>query len=245
MKALKNICAISLLLGATAFTSCTDLTEEIHSSVIAENYYNNAGEVMAAMMRPWGHFCGTMQVAQSPWSCNELSSDCAAWPQKGRHGYDNGDWIRLHRHQWIPTDGQVVDAWKKLFEGIGYANNFLTDTENIDFEALQVPMSKAQAQSEMRVYRAYCYWYVMDMFGTAPICEKIGEINPSSKSRAELFAWIEKELNESIPSLSESKTETYGRVSKWGAYALLARLYLNAEIYTGQARWDDWYRCLR
>ncbi len=82
MKALKNICAISLLLGATAFTSCTDLTEEIHSSVIAENYYNNAGEVMAAMMRPWGHFCGTMQVAQSPWSCNELSSDCAAWPQK-------------------------------------------------------------------------------------------------------------------------------------------------------------------
>ena len=57
MKALKNICAISLLLGATAFTSCTDLTEEIHSSVIAENYYNNAGEVMGAMMRPWGHLC--------------------------------------------------------------------------------------------------------------------------------------------------------------------------------------------
>ena len=54
MKALKNICAISLLLGATAFTSCTDLTEEIHSSVIAENYYNNAGEVMAAMMASMG-----------------------------------------------------------------------------------------------------------------------------------------------------------------------------------------------
>ena len=56
MKALKNICAISLLLGATAFTSCTDLTEEIHSSVIAENYYNNAGEVMAAMgALLWNH----------------------------------------------------------------------------------------------------------------------------------------------------------------------------------------------
>ncbi len=105
----------------------------------------------------------------------------------------------------------VVDAWKKLFEGIGYANNFLTDTENIDFEALQVPMSKAQAQAEMRVYRAYCYWYVMDMFGTAPICEKIGEINPSSKSRG-VIRLDRKELNESIPSLSESKTETYGRV---------------------------------
>ena len=73
---------------------------------------------------------------------------------------------------------------KIIWEGIGYANNFLTDTENIDFEALQVPMSKAQAQAEMRVYRAYCYWYVMDMFGYGSIYEKIGEINPSSKSRA-------------------------------------------------------------
>ena len=110
MKALKNICAITLLFGATAFSSCTDLTEEIHSQVTADNYYNNANEVIAAMMRPWGHFCGTMQVAQAPWSCNELSSDGAAWPQKGRHGYDNGDWIRLHRHQWIPTDRQIVNA---------------------------------------------------------------------------------------------------------------------------------------
>ena len=143
---------------------------------------------------------------------------------KGRHGYDNGDWIRLHRHQWIPTDGQVVDAWKKLFEGIGYANNFLTDTENIDFEALQVPMSKAQAQAEMRVYRAYCYWYVMDMFGTAPICERksVKSILPPNLARR-VIRLIEKELNESIPSLSESKTETYGRI-QMGAYALLARL---------------------
>ena len=82
-------------------------------------------------------------------------------------------------------------------------------------------MSKAQAQAEMRVYRAYCYWYVMDMFGTAPICEKIGEINPSSKSRAELFALDRKRVKRRvIPSLSESKTETYGRVSKWGAYGI-------------------------
>ncbi len=239
MKMLRNICAIATLGVAAAFSSCTDLTEEIHSQVTADNYYNNANEVMAAMMRPWGHFCGTMQVAQAPWSCNELSSDGAAWPQKGRHGYDNGDWIRLHRHQWVPIDPQVVTAWNKLFMGIGLANNFLADLEKIDFEALEVPMPKAQAVAEMRTYRAYCYWYVMDMFGTAPIVEEIGIENPASNTREELFAWIEKELKESIPSLSENKTETYGRVSKWGAYALLARLYLNAEVYTGSARWDD------
>ena len=240
MKTLRNICAAALLLGGIAtLPSCTDLTEEIHSQVTADNYYNNGNEVLAAMMRPWGHFCGILTVGNAPWLCNELSADAAAWPQKGRHGYDNGDWIRLHRHQWVPTDAQVVEAWRLLFMGIGLANNFLADIDKLDFEALQVPMSKAQAQAEMRVYRAYCYWYVMDMFGTAPVVEKVGEPNPSSWSREEMFAWIEKELKESIPALSESKTETYGRVSKWGAYALLARLYLNAEVYTGKARWDD------
>ena len=239
MKTFKTICGVALICGSSVFTSCLDLTEEIHSQVTAENYYNNANEVMAAMMRPWGHFCGTMQVAQAPWSCNELSADGAAWCQKGRHGYDNGDWIRLHRHQWTPVDPQIVTAWQKLYMGIGLANNFLTDIERLDFDALNMPVSKEQVQAEMRTYRAYCYWYVMDMFGTAPIVEKIGEPNPASNTRQEIFTWIEKELKESIPHMSEDKKETYGRVSKWGAQALLARLYLNAEIYTGTPRWDD------
>jgi len=69
---------------------------------------------------------------------NLLSSDCAAWPQKGRHGYDNGDWIRLHRHQWIPTDGQVVDAWKKLFEGIGYAIHHIPITVSAIYTHLRL-----------------------------------------------------------------------------------------------------------
>ena len=139
MKTLRNICAAALLLGGIAtLPSCTDLTEEIHSQVTADNYYNNGNEVMAAMMRPWGHFCGILTVGNAPWLCNELSADAAAWPQKGRHGYDNGDWIRLHRHQWVPTDAQVVEAWRLLFMGIGLANNFLADIDKLDFEALQI-----------------------------------------------------------------------------------------------------------
>ena len=122
---------------------------------------------------------------------------------------------------------------------MGLPNNFLPDIARLYFDALTMPVSKEQVQADMRTYRAYCYWYVMDMFGTAPIVEKIGEPNPASNTRQEIFTWIEKELKESIPHMSEDKQETYGRVSKWGAQALLARLYLNAEIYTGTPRWDD------
>lgn len=87
MKSIFKKSIFALLFGATLLTnSCTNLDEEIFSEVTKDNYYNNADEVIAALLRPWGHFCGVMQVAQASWSCNELSADAAAWPQKGVHG---------------------------------------------------------------------------------------------------------------------------------------------------------------
>lgn len=239
MKSILKIGVVACLFGGVLFSSCTNLDETIYSEVTTDNYYNSADEVMAAMMRPWGHFCGTMGVGIEPWLCNELSADGACWPQKGVHGYDDGKWIRLHRHQWTPLDQPLQQSWNLLYMGIGFANNMLSDLEKLDFEQLKVPMKKEQAVAEMKVYRALCYWYLMDMFETVPFVETVGELNPESKTRQELFSLVEKDLTESVPHLSESKTETYGRVNKWGAYALLSRIYLNAEVYTGTARWDD------
>ena len=228
MKTLNKICAAAFLFGATLFSSCTNLDETIYSEVTADNYYNSGDEVIAAMMRPWGHFCGSM-FAQAPYLLQELTADGCAWPQKGPHGYDGGAWIRLHRHQWTPIENEVERAWYLMYMGIGLANNMLADFEKLDFEALKVPMPKVQAIAEMRAYRAYCYWYLMDLYGGVPVVESIGEMSPTSQSREEVFNLVVKELKESIPNLSTDKTTTYGRVSKWGALALLARVYLNAE----------------
>lgn len=238
MKTLNKICAAAFLFGATIFSSCTNLDETIYSEVTANNYYKSGDEVIAAMMRPWGHFCGSM-FAQSPYLLQELTADGCAWPQKGPHGYDGGAWIRLHRHQWTPIENEVERAWYLMFMGIGLANNMLSDFEKINFDALKVPISKAQAVAEMRAYRAYCYWNLMDLYGGVPVVETINEISPTSQSREEVFNFVVKELKESIPNLSDDKTSTYGRVSKWGALALLAKVYLNAEVYTGTAHWDD------
>jgi hypothetical protein len=126
-----------------------------------------------------------------------------------------------------------------MFQGIGYANNMLADLENLDFNALNVAIGKEQAVAEMKLYRAFCYWYLLDMFRDVPIVESLTDLNPETKDRKEVFAYIEKEIKENINHLSEDKVKAYGRVTKWGAYALLARLYLNAETYTGTSRWDD------
>ena len=241
MKALKHIClyAAAALTGLAVFPSCTNLDEEIYSEVTADNYYKSGDEVISAMMRPWGHFCGTLSPNNSVWKFQELTADVAAWPQKGRHGYDNGNWIRMHRHQWTPTDTELESAWNLLYMAIGFANNLLTDFENLDFEKLNPGISKEQAIAEMKVYRAYSYAYLLDMFGDVPVVETINEVSPPTKTRKEVFEFVEKELKENIPLLSDNKTTTYGRVSKWGANALLAHLYLNAEVYVGTPRWDD------
>lgn len=233
------ISAITLLLGLGGLASCTNLDEELFSEVTANEFYKSSDEVVAAIMRPWGHFCGTMPVAQAPWLLQELSADGAAWCQKGRHGYDGGDWIRLHRHEWTPIERQIETAWKHMYQGIGLNNKFIEDFKTLDFEALGVPVSKEQAIAELRLNRAFCYWNLLDLYREIPITETLEELNPESKSAQEVFDYIEKEIKESIPHLSDDKAKTYGRVSKWGAYALLAKLYLNAEVYTGTPRWDD------
>jgi hypothetical protein len=239
MKTVHSIFAAIALCMAGTFTACTDLDETIYHEITADNYYQTAEEVTAALMRPWGHFCGTLTITKNPWILNELSADGVAWPQKGRHGYDNGDWIRIHRHQWTSQETRVRGSWNLLYQGIGYANNMLADIEMIDFEQLHVPIGKAQAIAEMKVYRALCYWYLLDMYRDVPIVEGLDALNPETRDRAEVFDYIEKEIRDNVGNLSEDRVKTYGRVSKWGAYALLSRLYLNAEAYTGTPRWDD------
>lgn len=237
MKTLNKICAAAFLFGATIFSSCTNLDETIYSEVTADSYYKSGDEVMAALMRPWSHLNGSM-FAQAPYLLQELTADGSAWPQKGPHGYDGGAWIRLHRHQWTPIEEQVERAWYLMYLGVGLVNNMLGDMENIDFDALKVAMPKDQATAELRAYRAYCYWNLMDLYGGVPVIESIGEVSPASKTREEVYNYIVKELNESLPNLSTDKVKTAGRVSKWGALALLAKVHLNAEVYTGTAQWD-------
>lgn len=83
-------------------------------------------------------------------------------------------------------------------------NNLLTDFERLDFEALGVTsFTKEQSVAELRTLRAYFYWILLDLFGDIPVTTTITESSPESKPRSEVFAFVEKELLESIPDLSE------------------------------------------
>ena len=92
-------------------------------------------------------------------------------------------------------------------------------------------------RAEARFMRALNYCYLIDMFGKVPFVTKVSTENPSQVERAELFRFIEKELLEASEAMKDPQTNAYGRADKAAAWLLLARLYLNAEVYTGTAQW--------
>jgi hypothetical protein len=88
--------------------------------------------------------------------------------------------------------------------------------------------------------RAYYYWLICDNFGDAPLVTAKTSDLPEKTPRQEIYNFIVSELTEVIPKLNEEQGgNMYGRMNKWAGKALLANVYLNAEIYTGQAHWQD------
>lgn len=237
MKNMKKIICIIITGCLLTIWSCTNLEETIYHEIVSENFYQNEAEIQAAMMRPFVQ--NTQSVSgflKNVWLLQELPSDILSFPQKGPHGYDGGNWIRFHRREYTTDESQCYNSWDQLYAGIGYVNNLLTDFEKLNFEELGIEpasLSKEQCVAELRTIRAYFYWILLDLFGDVPITTTINESSPESKPRSEVFAFVEQELTESLPNLSEDVVKSQGRISKWGAYAILAYMYMNAEVYTG------------
>lgn len=119
----------------------------------------------------------------------------------------------------------------RLTTSITYCNQYLAVASDYD----------ATMTAEVRFLRALHYYLLMDAFGRVPFAESLGA--PVIYSRQEIYDWLIKELTENVePNLSEAKAKKstdagYGRVDKAAAWLLLSRIYLNAEVYTGQSEW--------
>ena len=104
------------------------------------------------------------------------------------------------------------------------------------------PANLENIDAELKVLRALYYYWAMDLYGNVPLVTDF-KTNPNTvtnSSRQDLFNFIESELKANIDLVSaDVSPATYGRVTKWMAFTVLAKLYLNAEVYTGTPRWAD------
>lgn len=171
----------------------------------------------------------------------EITSDEMVQPANASGWDDGGVFRRMHQHNWTAEQAHVNALWNTLYQGVIHANRIL---RNLEEGAIELPASVEREAfiSEMRTARAFYYWLIMDNFGDAPLVRETDDVTalPGKSPREEIFQFVVDELQQSIPNLSETVgDEMYGRFNKWAAKAVLASVYLNAEVYTGTAQWNE------
>ena len=139
--------------------------------------------------------------------------------------------------QWDASTGLIYSIYSRMFFQIAQCNEFIRQAEASN---LAMP-NKEEWIAEARALRALSYYHAIDNFGNVPFADEtsvVGQI-PERITRADLYAWLEKELTDIInnSALADRAATQYGRINKTAAKMILAKLYLNAEVYTGTAQW--------
>jgi hypothetical protein len=244
-RSINNVLRYSfIILFLAAGAGCHKLNETVYSSYLSDDYYNNENEVVSAVLRPYTHtnawITSSGQVGY--WRVSELSGDQLAWPVKGVDGQDNGDWIRLHYHSWQVNDPDIVgNPWNLMYTGVGYCNDPIANISSRTAAQMHITEEERnQYIAELHLLRAFYYLKLMDLYGNIPVVTEVGKpASPPTVSRDSVFRFVENEIltwKDQVPLLSASLV---GRLTKAGAFAMLAELYLNAEKWTGKPRWPD------
>jgi hypothetical protein len=235
--------------GLAFLPGCTDLGETPTSSIAPDNFYKNSDEVIGGLAGVYNSMRG---MADDYWWVSEVTSDEMVIPtRKGGDWSDGGKWLDMHRQTWTASSPaaltNVNGAWNSMFTGVARANVVLAAMENVTSISAT---DKAIIQAELRTLRAYYYFCLQDFFGGVPIVTDI-ELKPRAQNtRAEVSKFIEDELNATRLVLPVTwPAAMNGRMTRGAADAILASLYINAEVFTGTvsatgltkgtARWAD------
>ena len=221
---------ISAGLFAMALTGCTDLDMSPNSQYTEDPSQNSGVDPMivveAKMADVYYHLAGTLGRRYMEAQC--LASDEFTSLAFAGGYYDSGTYAHQALHCSSPNDASI--GWyDDVTAGITKANTILEELGS---------GASAQMKAPARAIRAYYTWILMDSYGDTPILDKVqaeGSVVPRSP-RKEVAEWIESELNDIIPALTDDVTEnTYGKPTKWMAEALLAKLYINWPVYTAES----------
>ena len=236
-----------LFLASVALCFCGCLDEHPKDQIDQEAIYNNADNIYKNAVASLYNYIGSNQESEGLqgtcrgiYDYNTLTTDEAMIPIRGGDWYDGGLWENMYKHQWNANDIYFYNVWKYLFKVIVLSNQSLSV---IDSHRNLLSDQQASAFSaEVRAIRALFYYYAMDMFGRIPI---VTSYNVNLKQvvqneRSEVFRFIFNELQAVAPLLADEHSnirgDYYGRVTRPVANFLLAKLALNAEVYTV----DNW-----
>lgn len=169
------------------------------------------------------------------WNLQELTTDEAAWTWQNDAGVRG-----LKEMSWSSNNPIISGVYYRAFFQITLCNDFIRQSSDEKISSRGFSGADADEikkyRAEARFLRAYQYWVLMDLFGSPPFVDENSPIAtglPSQIERSDLFNYIESELKAVETELAAARGNEYGRVDQGAAWALLARLYINAKVYTG------------
>jgi hypothetical protein len=234
----KIICM--LLGGFLMVTSCTDLKDKAYTTIIASQFNPTSSDLASLKGAAYSNWRFILLDWDGLWRAQELTADQQVIPGRPNGWVDGGVYRRLHEHRWTADEGVVRMTWERTYAGITNCNRVI-----YQIESGLIPMvgdDKASTLAELKVLRASYYYILVDMFGNVPIVTQFDLPNgflPEQSTRTEVFNFIVKEIEDNVGLLStKNDLSTYGTFNQWAAYTLLAKMYLNAEVYTGTAQWQ-------
>lgn len=252
---------IYIILTAAFLTACVndlDTLPPVNALPIADNVYGKTEDTyLEGLSFLYFQFVtndltdlqqmdgGASELLRAFWSVQETTADAA------KCSWENDAWVRaLNTNTWTSEQNDAVYAvYVRTLQGIAYINEYLRQTTPDKLAARDVPADVVQSvnsfRDEARFLRAYFYWMALDCFGNVPFSTENtpfgGTYTPPQATRAEIFNFCVSELQSLLSDNSSmpAPRSRYPRADRGSAAGLLARLYLNAEVYTGTPMWAE------
>jgi hypothetical protein len=251
---MKNILRTMFVAAAATFAvaGCTDPTVAPKSSVSSANIFNDPGSYRAYIAKIYAGLAtsgiqgpsgnpdiagideGFGQYFRMLWELNELPTDEAAlaWGDLGVSD--------LNTQQWSSNNPFTSAMYGRVYYQVMLANDFLRQTSDALLASRGTPAALAaqikQYRAEARFLRALSYWHGIDFYGDIPLvteADALGATPPAQAKRADVYTYVVNELNALRGDLPAVGAAQYGRVDQGSVAMLLAKLYLNAGVYTG------------
>ena len=241
----KIILLLAVCLGIVSCHDDLNQTPIDPDSFTEENVFVNAEEAKGALAKLYASLAltgqngpagqpdiadideGFSQFTRMLFNLNELTTDHAVV------GWGDPGLPDLHGMYWSSSNDFTEAMYNRLAQEVSFCNSFISNAANLSDPVVSTYIAEA------RFLRAFAYYNLIDLYGKVPLTTSITTDLPQQSTRTELFNFVEFELLDVKDQLMSSGANEYGRVDQVAAWALLSKLYLNAEVWTGTPRFTD------
>ena len=249
---------LGLVLLLVGCTNDLDVTVKDPNALLVDAFYSNPESYKQGLAGVYGNLtltgasgpgssnisgldAGTSQYGRSFWNLQELTTDEVKWSWENDPGLKG-----LNNNTWTSDNVVIRGFFGRCMTQVAFVNEYLRQTTDAKLDGRGVSVELRNEiktyRAEARFLRALAYYHLMDLFGKAGFVtenDPVGAYQSPQYDRAQLFAFVESELEAILPDLKEPLQNEYARADKAAAWMLLAKIYLNANVYIGQNKYDQ------